>query len=80
MRFDAPPGDSICSRVIEELRKYLPAYQKGDRDVFSNINDKLVNAITNARRVEQFHQTSATDNPSTLVQSPVEYLWGLKQQ
>ena len=28
--FDAPPGDSICSTVIKELKKYLPAYQNGD--------------------------------------------------
>ena len=70
--FDAPPGDSICSRVTEELKKYLPEYQKGDHDVFDRIQNKLDNAITNARRVEQFHQTSATDNPSTMVHSLLE--------
>ena len=31
--FDAPAGDSICFRVVEELKKYLPAYQKGDQDI-----------------------------------------------
>jgi hypothetical protein len=78
--FDAPPGDSICSRVIEELKKYLPAYQKGDQDIFNKIQDSLDNAITNASRVQQFHQTSGTDNPSTLVHSMVEYLRDLKKQ
>ena len=78
--FDAPPGDSICSRVIEELKKYLPAYKKGDQDIFDTIQDKLDNAITNARKVEQFHQTSGTDNPSTLVHSMVEYLRDLKKE
>jgi len=78
--FDAPPGDSICSRVIEELKKYLPAYQKGDQDIFNKIHDSLDNAIANASRVQQFHQTSATDNPSTLVHSLVEYLRDLKKQ
>lgn len=78
--FDAPTGNSICSRVIKELQKYLPAYQKGDRDIFDNIQDKLDNAITNARKVEQFHQTSWTDNPSTLVHSLVEYLRDLKKE
>ena len=72
--FDAPPGDSTCSRVIEELKKHLPAYQKGDHDIFNRMQDKLDNAITNARRVEQIHQTSGTDNPSTCVHSLVEYL------
>ncbi len=78
--FDAPAGDSICSRVIKELEKYLPAYQKGDQDIFNKIQDKLDDAIANARRVEKFHQTSGTDNPSTLVHSLVEYLRDLKKQ
>jgi hypothetical protein len=77
--FDAPPGDSICAGVIEELKKYLPAYQKGNQNVFNKIRDKLDNAITNARRVKEFNQTSGTDNPSTTVHSLVEYLRDLKK-
>ncbi len=78
--FDAPPGDSICFRVIEELKKHLPEYEKGDQDVFNKIQDKLDNAITNARRVKQYQQTSGTDNPSTMVHSLVEYLRDLKKR
>lgn len=78
--FDAPAGDSVCTKVIEELLNHLPAYQKGDQDIFNKIQDKLDNAITNARRVEQFHQTSGTDNPSTCVHSLVEYLRDLKKE
>ncbi len=78
--FDAPAGDSICSEVIEELKKHLSLYQKGQHDVFYKIQDKLDNAITNARRVEQFHKTSRTVNPSTLVHSLVEYLRDLKKK
>jgi len=74
------PGDSICSRVIEELKKYLPAYQKGKYDIFNKTQDRLNDAISNASRVEQFHQTSGTDNPSTLMHSLVEYLQDLKKQ
>ncbi|MBW2576106.1 MAG: RloB domain-containing protein [Deltaproteobacteria bacterium] len=78
--FDAPVGDSVCSRVIEELKNHLPAYQKGDQDIFNKIQDKLDNAITNAHSVEQYHQTSGTENPSTCVHSLVEYLRDLKKQ
>ena len=78
--FDAPYGGSICSKVIEELKKYLPAYEKGDQDIFNKLQDKLDNAITNARRVEEFHKTSGTDNPSTMVHSLLEYLRDLKKQ
>ncbi|SPD72224.1 conserved hypothetical protein [uncultured Desulfobacterium sp.] len=77
--FDAPPGDSICSKVIKELKNYLPAYQKGEQDIFNNIHDSLDTAIANAYRVEQFHQISNTDNPSTLVHSLVDYLRNLKK-
>ena len=78
--FDALPGDSICSRVILELKKHLPEYQKRHQNVFNKIQDKMDNAIRNASRVEQFHQTSRTDNPSTRVHSLVEYLRDLKKQ
>jgi len=78
--FNAPAGNSICAKVIKELEKYLPAYQKGDQDIFNKIQDKLDNAITNGRRVEKFHKTSGTDNPSTLVHSLVEYLRDLNKQ
>jgi hypothetical protein len=78
--FNAPAGDSICAGVIKELEKYLPEYQKGDQDIFNKIQDKLDDAITNAHRVEEFHKTSGTDNPSTRVHSLVEYLRDLKKQ
>ncbi len=78
--FNAPPGDSICSRVIEELRKYVPKYRKGTRGIFGMTRDKLDIAITNAKRLEQFHRTSGIDNPSTLVHSLVQYLRDLKRQ
>ena len=78
--FDAPAGDSICSRVIEELRKYLPEYEKGNRDIFKTIQDKLDDAIINACKLEQFHQNSGTDNPFTLMHSLVEYLRDLKKE
>jgi hypothetical protein len=58
---------------------HLHAYQKGDQDIFNKIQDKLDSAIINARSVEQYHKTSGTDNPSTLVYSLVEYLRDLKK-
>jgi hypothetical protein len=76
--FDAPPGDSICSKVIEELRKYIPEYRKARPDIFRISQDKLDTAIPNASRVEHFHLASGTDNPSTLVHSLVGYLRSLK--
>lgn len=73
-------GGKTKPNYFSELKRYLPAYEKGNRDIFETIQDKIDNAITNARKVEQFHQTSETDNPSTLVHSLVEYLRDLKKQ
>jgi len=78
--FDAPAGASICSRVIQELAQYLPSYQKKDRDIFYMIQDKLDEAITNARQIEQFHLTSGTDNPSTAMHRLVGYLRDLRKR
>ena len=38
--FDVPSGDSICSKIIEELRSHLSEYQKGQQDIFNKIQDK----------------------------------------
>ena len=78
--FDAPAGDSVCAGVIKELKKHLPAYRKGQQNIFYKMQDRLDSTITNTRRVEQFHQTSGTDNPSTCVHSLVEYLRDLKKE
>ena len=76
-QFDAPAGGSICDTVIKELKKYLPEYQKGNKDIFEKIQDKLNIAISNAHKVEEFNQTSGADNPSsTSVHLLVEYLQG----
>jgi len=64
----------------EKLTNHLSGYQKGDQDIFNKIQDKLDNAIANALRVEQFHQTSGTDNPFSCVHSLVEYLRDLKKE
>ncbi len=78
--FDAPAGGSICQQVIRQLEKYLPGYQKNDRGIFRQTQGFLDIAITRARQVKKFHQTSGTDNPSTNIHHLVEYLRGLKKQ
>ena len=77
--FNAPAGDSICFKVVKELEKHLSGYRKGDRNIFDNLRDNLDRAIANAHRLDQFHQISGTDNPSTQVHCLVEYLLNLKK-
>ena len=78
--FDAAPGDSVCSKVIEELKKHLPAYCKGDQGIFNKIKDKLDFAIANANKVEQYNKGNNIDNPSTLMHYLVDYLRNLKKK
>lgn len=79
--FSAAGDDSSCALVIEALdrKDRIPGYDKGSRDIFQAINDRLETAILNAEKLENFHKTSQTDNPSTKVQKLVQYLMGLKR-
>jgi|SRR3989304_4703087 len=74
-------GDvSNCDLIETELKKHIAGYQKGGRNIFEVVKDKTDSAITNAKRLEAFHQTSGTDNPSTKVHELVEYLQDLRNK
>jgi hypothetical protein len=79
--FSAAGDDSNCELVIKELDRKgrIPEYEKGAQDVFQAISDKLETAICNAEKLEDFHKTSQTDNPSTKVHHLVKYLKSLKR-
>lgn len=78
--FQAAANDSNCALVVRELRKEgrIPGYEKGTENVFDAVGDKLDTAILNAKRLEEFHLTSGTDNPSTKVHILVTNLKNLK--
>ncbi|MBI5048642.1 MAG: RloB domain-containing protein [Deltaproteobacteria bacterium] len=78
--FSATGDASNCALVEAEIRGHISGYQKGNRNIFELVKDKLDNAITNAKRLDAFHQTSGTDNPSTKVHELVEYLQNLKNK
>ena len=79
--FSAAGDDSNCALVIEALDRkgLIRGYEKGSRDIFNVLRDKLETAIGNAERLENFHKTSRTDNPSTKVHELVQYLKTLKR-
>ena len=70
---------SAGDRVIDELRKYMPEYQKGDGSVFEQLIGQLDQAKAYAERSLRAAQINGIDNPSTLVHELVEYLQGIKQ-
>ncbi len=71
---------SSCDSVIKELTKFLPHYGKSHGRIFQETRRLMDAAITNAKRVAKFHETSGADNPSTQVHELVEYLCNIKLQ
>lgn len=78
--FSAAGDASNCELVVSEIKHYIPDYQKGSRDIYAKLSDKMDTAITNTKRLESFHETSGTDNPSTKVHELVEYLQDLRNK
>lgn len=79
--FSSAGSDSDCALVIDALDRKgrIPGYDKGSRDIFQAISDKLEKAILNAEKLEEFHKTSGTDNPSTRAHHRVQRLKDLKR-
>jgi hypothetical protein len=79
--FSAAGDDSNCTLVIKGLDRKgrIRGYEKGSKDIFNVLSDKTETAIRNAEKLENFHKTSQTDNPSTKVHELVQYLKGLKR-
>jgi len=76
--FCAACDDSNCALLIADLKKYIPAYEKGAANIFIG-DERLVTAISRAKMLEEFHATSGTDNPSTKFYLLVEHLMSLKK-
>jgi len=77
--FDTGHG-SICANVISDLKRFLPAYEKGEADTYQQIKDHIPRAISNAKKVAAYCTNSGTDTPSTEIYLFVEYLQGLKSK
>ena len=79
--FSTAGSDSNCALVIDALDRKgrIRGYEKGSRDIFNVLSDKIETAIRNAEKLEHFYKTSQTDNPSTKVHELVQYLKGLKR-
>lgn len=74
-----PVEGSISEQVIRSLARYISDYQKGF-SVFGRLVGRMDTAISNAKQVMAFHETSGTDNPSTRVHELVEHLRSLNSE
>lgn len=69
---------SSGEQVLAELKRYLPAYEKGADCIFKELIDQLEFAQANAKRSLTEAESQGTDNPSTRVHELVAYLQSIK--
>jgi hypothetical protein len=76
--FNPTSSKSSCDMVVRALRQHLPAYSKGQANIFESVSNKLDDALKNADLLEQHNRGSASSNPATRMHLLVEYLIALK--
>lgn len=78
--YTASKGKSICAQVINKVRSKsgFANYQKGAKTYFHDLLDKLPTASANAKKLRSQNLASGTDNPSTMIDNLIDYLFSLK--
>lgn len=74
------PKNSAANQVLSDLRTHFPDYNKNEKNIFTNLSDKLEFAKTNASKSLNSAINSGTDNPSTRVHELIDYLQDLKSK
>jgi len=76
--YAAAGSRSIGKQVLNELKGYLPEYEKGSSGIFTLLHGNLEFAKGNAISSLKCAEDSFTDNPSTHIHELVEYLQDIK--
>lgn len=81
--YSASKGKSICDQVVKDVKDVrvlagLGNYQKGEKNIFLELRDRLPDAIENAERLRAQNKKSGSDNPSTLIDTLINDLFSLK--
>jgi len=69
---------SACANLIDHLKKFFPAYSKGNANTYNEVKSQTSDAIDRSKRVLKQAQENGRDNPATLMHELVEYLHHLK--
>lgn len=77
--YNALPGNSAGNQVLNELKDYMPDYEKGADDIFATLIEQLDFAKHNAERSLQSAVADGTDNPTTRVHELVHFLQNIKE-
>ncbi len=71
-------GPCTSSEVLNQLKQHMPEYEKGHKNIFTQLQDKLEKAKKNAKKSLKDSKKTDTDNPSTRVHELVNILQKLK--
>lgn len=58
---------SLCKSVEKELKKHLPEYEKGYRDLFAVLYPRILSAFSNAKMANLDAEKTGRSNPSTRI-------------
>jgi hypothetical protein len=72
--------NSSGNQMLNELRKFMPDYEKRKKGVFSTLVSRLDSAITNSQRARAAAADSGTDNPTTRVDELVVILQKIREE
>ncbi|MCY4451597.1 MAG: RloB family protein [Immundisolibacterales bacterium] len=73
-------GRTAAQRCVDELRGWLPGYEKGASGIFHALDASLESAMDNANRALADAKATGDFNPSTEVHHLVDYLQKLKSK
>lgn len=72
------PGNSAGHQALTDLRGFMPGYDKGNQDTFTQLQDQLAFAKSNAERSLRTAKENDTDNPSTHIHELVHFLQNIR--
>ncbi len=68
-----------ANSVIQDLKTYIRDYDKGYKNIFEVLKNKVETAKSNAKKSIRYSQEAGTDNPSTKVHILVDFLQNIRK-
>jgi hypothetical protein len=73
------PRKSSGAQVLQDLKKYIPKYEKGQHGLFTKLSGLIDTAMKNSERAYNTSLKNNTDNPSSKIHDLIKHLLQIKQ-